>query len=241
MMIDTLSTPSRSLLRGVGLCLLLTLLIPLLNWELVFSRLIVVGDLLATSRRLIEHSLLFRVGIVVQVAIALGAVVMASVFYVLLKPLSPTLALLAFVFRAIEAALIAVLALLSFIVLQVLDGSSYLGEAARELFAALAGTFLHDYMALWSVSMVFFGLGASLSFYLLLRSGYVPMLLARLGVLSYALVLAIALLTLLAPSCAANPIVQALCYTPSVLFELCAGTWLLVRGASAGARPQLAS
>lgn len=50
---------------------------------------------------------------------------------------------------------------------------------------------------------------------------------AGFGGLAYALVFGMAVLTLLAPECSAHPRVQSLGYTPSVLFELLGGGWLL--------------
>ena len=138
--------------------------------------------------------------------------------------------------RGIEAALIAVLALLGFIAVQLLDRVSLLGTVAAELLEGYVGLFLHGYMALWAVSMLFFGLGASLFFYLLRRSGHVPRLIADLGVLSYALVLAMGVGTLLAPELTLSPLVQAIGYTPSVLFEALVGPWILLSGAARRSR-----
>jgi len=223
----TLVAPQLRVLRALGVCLLLTLLIPLLNWELIFSRLIVVEDALATTRALLSHQALLRLGIVVQVLIAFGTAGVGILLYTLLKPVSPGLALFALSLRLIEAGLIGVLALLDFLALSLLNAAPALGTATVELLEGVVGVFLQGYMAAWAVSMAFFGTGAVVFFVLLRRSSFVSETFARLGVLSYALVLGMAVLTLLAPECSAHPAVQAVGYTPSVLFELLGGPWLL--------------
>jgi hypothetical protein len=205
------------------------LLIPLLNWELIFARLIVVDDVLATTRALLSHQALFRLGIVVQVLIAFGTVGVGILLYTLLKPVSPGLALFALSLRLIEAGLIGVLALIDFLALSLLNAAPALGTATLELLESVVGVFLQGYMAAWAVSMAFFGTGAVVFFVLLGRSGLVSETFARLGVLAYALVLGMAVLTLLAPTYSAQPLVQAFGYTPSVLFELLGGPWLLWR------------
>ncbi|HEX6241778.1 MAG TPA: DUF4386 domain-containing protein [Polyangiales bacterium] len=225
--------PSMPLVRGLGLCLLLTLLIPLANWELMFTRLIVVDDVLATVRALLGHELLFRAALLVQVIVAVGAAGMGCLMYLMLKSISPGLSLLALVLRLIEAALIAALPFVGFLAIQLLDRVAVLGTAASELLEGCVGLFLQGYMALWAISMLFFGLGACLFFQLLRRSGYISARLASAGVVAYALVLAMAVLTLLAPELAASPIVQACGYSPSVLFEALAGPYILIRGTRA--------
>lgn len=234
MITQTLVHPPARLLRALGVCLLLTLLVPLLNWELVFARLIVVEDALATTRELSGHQALFRLGLVVQVAIAFGAVGMGCLLYMLLKPVSPGLSLLALSMRLVEAALISTLALLGLIALQLLRAAPVLGTTAAELVEGFVGVFLQGYMALWSIAMVFFALGTILSFALLCRSGYLSPGFARCGVFAYTAVLLMALLTLLAPDSSAHPLLQAVCYAPSVSFELIGGAWLVWRGGRLG-------
>ncbi len=69
--------------------------------------------------------------------------------------------------------------------------------------------------------------------YLFFASKYIPRIIAGFGILSFALILIHALLCILAPTYAAMPEGQLICYAPSALFEIVIGVWLLSRGPKA--------
>lgn len=66
--------------------------------------------------------------------------------------------------------------------------------------------------------------------YLFLKSKYIPFWLAGFGILSFMLVFIHALLFIISPEHAVNPIYQIIFWAPSGLFEIIIGIWLLTKG-----------
>lgn len=73
--------------------------------------------------------------------------------------------------------------------------------------------------------MVFLGLNIVVFSYLFFKSGYIPKLLAGLGIISYALVFIFAITSILLPTY--NMLILTI---PSIFFELIIGIWLLIKG-----------
>ena len=145
-------------------------------------------------------------------------------FILSFKPVNKHLALLALYLKLTEGVLSAVIALLNFIGLQVLQGEDLLttiSEQAREM----VGSFLNMHDALYAIPMIFLGLNLVLFSYLFFKSRYIPRSLAAFGIVSYALVFVFAIVSILFPDFPG--LVLAV---PSILFELIIGLWLLIKG-----------
>jgi len=213
-----------------GFMFLASLLVPLLNWVLVFSRLVAAGDVLATSRNILAHDLLFRLNIVSELLTSVVVAVLGLALYVMLESVHRHLALLALSLKLIEATLWAVIALAHVSALLALGGRVSSTELQPGQVRALVGLFLDAHMPATAIPGVFLGLSSVVFLSLLFRSGYVPRALAAFGVLSYALVFAYDLTLLVAPSYATLIAVQAVGWGPSVLFEVVIGPWLLIKG-----------
>lgn len=216
--------------RVAGFMFLFSLLVPALNFALILSPFAVAGDPIATARNIQADESLFRVGLTIELIMSVGLVVLAVALYQVLSSAGRALALLALVWKVTEAALAAVIVLVSFVALQVAGGASELTAVSPEQLLAPLGLLLNAHMALYSVPMVFLGLDLMLFFYLFYRSNYIPRWMAGLGILSYALICIHALATLLVPDLATMPAVQAVSFVPSCISELTVGLWLLVRG-----------
>jgi uncharacterized protein DUF4386 len=216
--------------RVAGFMFLFSLIVPLLNWAFLLSKLIVADDVIATANNIMANDLLFRIGIAVELFMAAGLVVLAVALYVMLKPVNKTLALLALSLKLVEAAIVAAIVLVSFIALQISAGGASFAAFTPEQLRAPVGLLLNKHAAIYSVPMVFLGLDMMLFSYLLLRSKYVPRILAGFGILSFALIFIHALIFMLAPRYATMPINQILFYAPSGLFEIVIGIWLLSKG-----------
>jgi hypothetical protein len=94
--------------RFAGFMFLFSLLFPMLNWTFVLSKLTVEGNVAATAHNIMAHELLFRISIVNELIVSISTIVTALVLYVLLKPINKNLALLALLWRLVEAAAIAI-------------------------------------------------------------------------------------------------------------------------------------
>jgi hypothetical protein len=213
-----------------GFMFLASLLVPLLNFLLVFSKFIAGDDAVAKGHNVVAHPFLFRVNVVNELVTSVVAVVLGLALYAMLESVHRQLALVALSLKLIEATLWAVIALAHVAALLALGGRVSSTALQPEQVQALVGLFLDAHMPVTAIPGVFLGLSSVVFLYLLFRSRYVPRALAAFGVFSYALVFAYDLTLLVAPSYAAMIAVQVVGWGPSVLFELAIGPWLLIKG-----------
>lgn len=211
-----------------GLMFLATLVVPLLNFVLVFSGLVAADDVVAIAGNVAAHPSLFRVNVVAEFATSVIVVVLGVALYTMLESVHAQLALLALLLKLVEAALWAVLALAHLAALLVLTGR---GSPAASW--PLVGLLLDAHMPLTAIPGMFLGIASVVFLYLLFRSRYVPRALAAFGVLSYALLFFYDLTLVIAPAYAAIAAIQVVGWGPSVLFELMIGPWLLIKGVAA--------
>jgi hypothetical protein len=220
----------RKAAKVAGGMFLLSLFVPMLNWTLVNSKFIVTGNAAETVHRVLANQTLFRLGLINDIAMSVIAIVLAWTLYLMLKPVNKPWAQLALALKVTEGVLIAVIALVQFAALLVLDGLATMPALDSPLPPALIGQFLNTRMSLAAFPMLFLGLNFSIFLSLLYQSRYVPRALAAFGVASYALILFYAVLTILFPDYAANIVIQTVAWAPSCIFELAIGIWLLVKG-----------
>ncbi|MFC1539172.1 DUF4386 domain-containing protein [Candidatus Latescibacterota bacterium] len=218
--VDTLQ---RKAARVAGFMFLFILTDVMLNWVL-FSKFIVPKNVMATATNIINNELLFRVGIANELILAVCAVVLAISLYIMLKMVNRNLALLALFWKLAEGIIMAVIALLNYIVLQILNGKASLTVFEPEHLHALVGFFINMHDTLYSIPMVFLGLNLTLFSYLFYKSKYIPRMIAGLGILSYTLVFIFAFVNILTPSFPGMILV-----VPSIFFELIIGIWLLFK------------
>jgi len=212
---------------------LFAFIVPTLNWTFLLSGLNVADNVIATASNIITNELLFRIGITIELFMAIGLIILGLALYIILKPIGKSLALAALLIKLIEATMAATLVLVSFISLQFITGSAYLTAFTPEQLQAPVGFLLRQHTALFAIPMVFLGLDMMVFSYLFLKSKYIPRSLAGFGILSFALIFVHALMFILAPEYATMPINQIIFWAPSGLFEIIIGIWLLVKGIKA--------
>jgi hypothetical protein len=205
-----------------------------LNWIFVDSRLHGAGNVMATANTIMAHEQLFRIGLANELIFSISGMVLAWALYLMLKPVNRNLALLALCWKLMEAAIGTVNVLAAFIVLQILNGKALLTAFKPEQLQDIAGLFFKLRSNGAAIAMLFLGLGFIVFFYLLFKSKYVPRLLAGFGVFSYFLIFVNSSVDILVPRNAAaltmvSP-VSMIFMTPSIVFELTIGLWLLSRG-----------
>ena len=216
--------------RVAGFMFLFSLIVPLLNWTFVLSKLIVAENVIATARNIMANELLFRIGITIELIMSVGLIVLALALYIILKPVNKTLALLALLWKLVEATIMAVTVLVPFIALQVLNGKAYQTAFTLEQLQFPIGIIFNSHTAIYSVPMLFLGLDMIVFSYLFFKSRYIPRILAGFGILSFALIFIHALMYIIAPEYATMPINQIIFWVPSGLFEIIIGIWLLSKG-----------
>jgi hypothetical protein len=216
--------------RVAGFMFLFSLFVPSLNWIFVLSKLIVAEDVIATANNIMANELLFRIGLSIELIMSVGLIVLAWALYIILKPVNKNLALLALLLKLAEAILAAAIVLVSFIALQGLNAETYLTVFTPEQLRAFVGLILNKHTSIYSIPMVFLGLDMVVFSYLFFKSKYIPRILASFGILSFAFIFIHSFIHILAPQYATMQITEIIFYTPSCIFEIIIGIWLLSKG-----------
>ncbi len=213
----------------IGGALYLFIIVAALFGEFVRDTLIVRGDATATANNILGSETLFRVALAGEMLTCVCDIALAMILYVLLKPVSRNLALLAAFNRVAFIAVYAVAKLFEVVALLALGRAGYLKAFDPQQLHALAyaSLMLHEF-GYWGISIIFFGVTCVLLGYLIYRSGYLPMLvgvllvIAGLGYLtnSFALILVPAFARSLGPWVV----------LPALPAELGLALWLLVKG-----------
>jgi hypothetical protein len=141
------------------------------------STLIVPGDATTTASNVMASEGLFRLGIASDSIVFLIEIVLTVLLYVLLKPVSKTLALVA-VFSRLAMTIIQGINVLNHVfVLLLVSGAGYLAVFAPDQVHALVLLFLNAHAAVVLIWGLFFGLHLCVLGYLVYTSGYIPRML----------------------------------------------------------------
>ncbi len=127
--------------RVAGVMFLFSLVVPSLKWALVLSKLIVKDNVMATAKNIVTYESLFRIGISIELIMAVGLVVLAVALYAILRTVNKSLALIALLLKLVEATIVAVIVLVYFVAMQILDGAAYLTRLRQNSRRALSDYF----------------------------------------------------------------------------------------------------
>jgi hypothetical protein len=194
----------------------------------VRGKLVVAGDATATAHHILASESLFRWGIAGDLLMHITDVPMAVIFYVLLRPVSRDLSLLAALFGMLQTAILCANKLNLISVLLLLGGSSSLQAFTPAQLQSLASLSLTLHESGFGVGLVFFGVSCLVSGYLLYRSGYFPRTLGVLQTLAGICYLINSFALILRPPLAAKMFPTIL--IPAFVGELGTCIWLLVMG-----------
>src|SRR5437763_15657372 len=175
-------TSPRLKARITGVFYLLTLLTGVFAQGFVSERLIVFGDAAATATNILMHKSLFQLGFAVYLIEMACQIAITALFYDLLKPAGRSVSLVA-AFLGLTGCIIKTLSRLFFIApLFIVGGAHYLSVFSAEQLQALALLFLrvNDHGA--AIALVFFGFYAPLTGYIIVRSTFLPRVLAVLSI-----------------------------------------------------------
>jgi hypothetical protein len=188
----------KRLARIAGVFYLLVTLAAIVAHFYVPSHVIVPGDAAATAANIAASEPLFRFGAIGgELVILLSEIVLSVILYVLLKPVSKLLSLVAAASRLIMTAVHGINLLNYFFVLLLVSNVAYLSAFDTDQLHALVMIFLDAHSVGFTIGIAFLTLHVFLLGYLILRSGYWPkvlgilFLIAGLGYLidSFALLL----------------------------------------------------
>lgn len=176
-----IETSVKTYSQAVGIFLLLSIFG---GWfgELYVPSVIMTGDAATTADQLRLNEDLFRLGFAAYLLEAFSDIVLAWLFYVLLKPVHRDLALLSAFFGLVSMSLFAVPKMLYFAAPMFLKESRYLTGFSPDQLDSLASVFVSLYGVLGGLSMLFYGTAWIIRGYLTFRSGYLPRFLGALMV-----------------------------------------------------------
>lgn len=194
----------------------------------IFGRLLVGGSA-ETARNILAHERLFRIGIAGDLIYCVGVVVLLTALYVILKPVSQGLALLAAFSRLVWVLMWLAVTLNLFDALRLFHGPDYLQAFEAERLQALARFYIGATMDYYYVGLLFSALASTLCGYLWFKSRYIPRALAAFGVISSAFCVACTLIYYVFPNF--DKIVNLWLFdTPMAIFDIALSFWLLFKG-----------
>jgi hypothetical protein len=156
-----------------ALILIITVFAPF-SMMYVPSNLIVPGDAATTANNIMASEGLFRAGIASDSVVFLIEIVIVVVLYVLLKPVSKTLSLVAAFSRLAMTVIQGINLLNNFTALLLLSGADYLTVFEPDQLHALVLLFLNAHDTVVLIWGLFFGLHLLVLGYLVYKSGYIP-------------------------------------------------------------------
>lgn len=194
----------------------------------VRGSLVVSGDAAATADNIEASQLLWRTGIVGDLLMHVFDVPVIVVLYLLLKPVSKSLALLATLINLVQTAVLVANKLNLLVPLFLLENSAYLKEFSSAQLDALSYLAIKAHGFGFGIGLIFFGFACLVRGYLIFRSGYLPKAIGVLIVVAGLSYLTNSFALLLAPSFAASIFPAIL--MPAFIGELSLCLWLIVKG-----------
>jgi Domain of unknown function (DUF4386) len=211
-----------------GILYLIIIVVGLFGEAFVRNRLIVPGDAAATADNIRSMESLWRLHIAAELFLLICAIVLLLILFVLLKPVSRELALLAAFFNLVSIGVEATTTLYLVLALFPLGNAGYLKAFAPEQLYAMASLSLKSHSYGFGLSLIFFGCFCLVIGYLILKSGYLPKALGVLMQIAGLSYLTNSFALVLAPAFA-NRLFPAI-LIPAFVGEASLCLWLIVKG-----------
>lgn len=173
-----ISLGQAALIAGLGL-LVMTVAAPFAEF-LVYKKLVVAGDIEATTQNIIANGGLYLAGIFAYLLVFIMDLLVAWALYVLLIPVNRSLSLLTAWFRLVYTA-IALFAMLKLVtVYRMLQTPDYAALFGPEQMQAQVQLQLNTFRYEWGFSLILFGIHLLMLGWLVYRATYIPRILGIL-------------------------------------------------------------
>jgi len=215
--------------KVAGFAFLITFaIVAFVNFGIV-DPLVVENNATETTRNILANEQLFRIGITGNLIYCAGLIMLFTALYVILKPINNGLALLGTLWRLVWVLMWLLMTLNLFDALRLISEGTYLGVFETERLQALGRFHLAKGIDYYYVGLLFTSLASTLYSYLWLKSGYIPRMLAFLGIISSAFCVGCTLIFFIFPHF--DRIVNLWFFDmPMVIFDLALSVWLLFKG-----------
>lgn len=177
MNMQSLEIQPKSYARIAGLLYLVIAVFGAFAIGYVPSVIIEAGDAATTAKNLLNNMGLFQMGIFGDVVVLLTEVVLTTILYVMFKPVSNTLSLIAAWSRMAMVLVMAVNLLINIIPVVLLSGAEYLGAFEPAELQAAAMMFFEAHMLGIYVWQLFFGMHLVVLGYMIIKSDLFPRIL----------------------------------------------------------------
>jgi hypothetical protein len=218
----------RALARVGGALYLVTIVVGIFNEAFVKGRIVVSGDAMATAANLRSMESLWRLGIAGQMLMVICTVTLTLILFVLLRPVSRNLALLAAFFSLIATAADAAHLVQLVDALLPLGTAGYLKAFSPEQLNAMASLALKSHDIGYGIGLLLFGPFFLVTGYLIFRSTYFPRVIGILYQIGGVAYLVNGFVLVLAPRVAGQTF--AVIVLPAFVGEASFCLWLLVKG-----------
>lgn len=232
MMIPSIERSPRLYARLGGFFYLAIILFGSFGELFVRGRLVISGDAMATANGILASQLLWRAGIVGDLLMHVCDVPVIVILYLLLRPVSESLALLATFINLVQTAVLAANKLNLLVPLFLQEDVGYLKAFSPEQLQALSYLAIKTHGFGFGIGLIFFGFACLVRGYLIFRSVYLPRVLGLLMAIAGLSYLTNSFALLLAPSLAASLFPGVL--VPAFIGELSLCLWLIIKGVDVG-------
>lgn len=225
---DNASFSPKQLARIGGLAYLVIILSGLISEMFIRNSLIVPGNAAATFKNISDNNFQWRISIALDVLMHVCDLILAIVYYSLLKPVNKRLAQLSLFFGLIQTAVLVSNKMNLVTPTLLLNSSGYLQAFSSEQIQSLSYLSIRSHEYGLALGFVFFGISCIMDGYLFIKSGFLPKALGIILQIAGICYLVNSTTLLLFPeySDAIFPIV----FGPIGLSELSVSIWLLIKG-----------
>jgi len=218
----------RKAAKVAGFTLIFALAIVVIsNYSVTFRY--IVPDAAETAKNMMEYETAFRFNVFCNLIYFVTLILMSTSLYVILKPVNKNFALAAAFTRFVYASMWAIMAINTYNAIRLLGDSSFLKVFETEQLQAISRLNLSSSWDAYYVGLPFWGLASTIISYLLLKSNYIPKILAIFGIISSAWCVFCAFAFLIFPEYG-EAIHLGLFDVPLTIYEIILGFWLLIKG-----------
>ena len=214
--------------RSAGALYLAVILLGGFAEGFVTDRLIVPGDAFESAEHILHSPGLWQIGVGADLLVAILAVAQLWIEYLLLRPVSKSLVLLAVLFNVVSLAVESVSKLFLLLVLPALANTNYLHAFTPQQLQVLADLAYRAHGIAFNIALIFFGFACLVNGYLIFRSGYLPRLIGALLQIAGVSYLIACFAALFAPELA--NLISPVILLPALIGESSVCLWLLIKG-----------
>jgi len=228
----TIATSPQTYARTGGALYLAIIVLGAFAEGFVANKLVVPGDAATTAHNILASPELWRLSVAGDLIVVLCAVPLLWIEYLLLRPVSKSLVLLAILFNLVSLAVEAISKLFLLAVMPTLGNADYLKAFDPQQLQILANLALKSHDIAFNIALIFFGFTCLVNGYLIFRSGYFPKFIGILMQVAGSCYLLACFAALFAPALA-DLITPAILLLP-LIGESSFCLWLLIKGVDIG-------